>query len=153
MTSLKASFSSPHHDARRTNASNGDLHALITNFTNLTMESGSSPFDALMAFGRSSHKPFAIKFLSETLKEPKYIRGAGFFGHTVNQIDRLVRQYPYLRWWIEKEGLVVDQPPAELGPISDFDRLAGALFIEHASPGKLTRASLLLIARELDSAA
>ena len=90
-------------------------------------------------FGRSSSRPFPIKFLSEKLKEPQFARGCVYSGRLGRRIEEILRGYPYLRWWIEKDGLVVNEAQSkELGPLSDFDRIAGPLVIEHTKGDKLS---------------
>lgn len=120
-----------HFDARRTKDTHGDMGVLYGNFVNLSMPAGSTHFDHLMEIGRSSDRPFPIKFLSEKLKELEFVRGCVYFGRLGNQIQKILLNYPYLRWWIEEDGLVVDEARSELGPLSDFDRIAGLLVIEH----------------------
>jgi hypothetical protein len=139
-----------HFDARRTKDAHGDMRVLQGNFVNLSMPAGSTHFDSLIEFGRSSNKPFPIKFLSEKLKEPQFIRGCVYSGKLGDQIQGILLNYPYLRWWIEQGGLVVDEARSELGPLPDFDRIAGPLVLEHMKGDKLSASALALIAAKLD---
>jgi hypothetical protein len=140
-----------HFDARRTKDAHGDMGVLHGNFVNLSMPVNSTHFDHLMEIGRSSNTPFPIKFLSDKLKELRYPRGRPYFGKTVDVIRGILLNYPYLRWWMEEDGLVVDEVSAELGPLSDFDRIAGALVVERLKNGKLSTTSLESIASKLDA--
>jgi hypothetical protein len=124
---------------------------LHENFVNLSMPAGSTHFDSLIEFGRSSFKPFPIKFLSEKLKEPQFIQGRVYFGKLGDQIRKILLNYPYLRWWMEKDGLVVDEARSEIGPLSDFDRIAGPLVLEHMKGDKLSASALASIAAKLDA--
>jgi len=139
-----------HFDAKRTKNAHGNMRILQGNFVSLTLPAGSTHFDHLMEMSRSSLRPFPIKFLSEKLKEGQFIRGHVYFGKLGRQIEEILLNYPRLRWWLDKDGLVVDEPPFELGPLSDFDRIAGPLFVEHWKDGELSTSSLKLIASRLD---
>jgi hypothetical protein len=140
----------PHFDGQRTRATRGDVDILRGNFVSLTMLAGSTDFEALLEIGRSSREPFRVKFLSEKLRAKAYIRGRVFFGRLPDVIAKVLLEYPLLRWWIEEEGLVVDEARPELGPLSDFDRIAGALIIEHSRRGKVSAQALKSIAIRLD---
>ena len=120
------------------------------NVVSIAMPAGATDLDALMEISRPSHTAFRVKVLSETLKAERYIRGRAFFGHVGDVIAKILLGYPYLRWWIEVEGLVVEEMRSELGPLSEFDRIAGALVIEHSRDGKLSVEALELIAARLD---
>jgi len=61
------------------------------------------------------------------LKEPLYVRGCVYFGQAGGQIQKIMMNYPTLRWWMEADGLVIDEPTAEIGPLDSFDRFAGEL--------------------------
>jgi hypothetical protein len=140
-----------HFDARGTKDAHGDMGVLRGNFVNLSMPAKSTHFDHLMEIGRSSHKPFPIKFLSDKLRELQYPRGRSYLGKTVDVIRGILLNYPYLRWWMEEDGLVVDEVKVELGPLSDFDRVAGPLVVEHWENDKLSASSLEFIASRLDA--
>lgn len=140
-----------HFDKQRTKDAHGDMNLVLGNIVNVTMPAGSTHYEALVEFGRSSMKPFPIKFLSEKLKEYKSIRGATHFGRLGISIETILGNYPYLRWWMEKDGLVVDEARSELGPLSDFDRIAGLLVIEHTKDDKLSADALASIAAKLDA--
>jgi hypothetical protein len=140
-----------HFDARRTKETNGDMGVLHGNVISLTMESGSTHFDDLMEISRSSYKPFPVKSLAGKLKEQQSIRGRVYFGHVGDVIQGILLNYPYLRWWMEKDGLVVDEARSEMGPLSDFDRIAGPLVLEHMTGDKLSASALASIAAKLDA--
>lgn len=144
-------YSWPHFDARRTKDGHGDLGVLLENIISLTVSAGSNDFDALMQIGSSSEKSIPIKSLTDRLKGEEYIRGRVFFGRPGDEIQKILDDYPLLRWWMEKDGLVVDEARTELGPLSDFDRVAGGLVREHWIEGKLSESSLILIAEKLDA--
>jgi len=151
MPSVLPEYYGQHFDARRTKDAHGDMGILQGNFVSLTLPAGSTRFDHLMEMSRSSHRPFPIKFLSEKLKEGQFIRGHVYFGKLGRQIEGILLNYPHLRWWLDKDGIVVDEPPFELGPLSDFDRIAGPLFIEHWKNDELSASSLESIASTLDA--
>jgi hypothetical protein len=138
-------------DKRRTQQAHGDAGVLLENHVNLTMPAGSTHFDHLMAIGCSSDKPFPIKYLSEKLKELQFPRGKTYFGSPVDLIQQVLLNYPHLRWQMEKDGLVVDEASSELGLLSDFDRIAGLLVLEHMKGNKLSESALASIATKLDA--
>jgi hypothetical protein len=140
-----------HFDARRTKDAHGDMGILRENFVNLTISAGLTDFDSLIEFSRSAFRPFPIKFLSEKLKERTYIRGRVFSGWLGDEIKAIIHEYPYLRWWIDQDGLVVDEAKSELGPLTDFDRIAGSLVLEHIKGSQLSASSLAYIAARLDA--
>jgi hypothetical protein len=150
MPGKQAQFYGRHFDAQRTKDSRGDVGLLSGNVVNLTMPSGSTDRDSLMEFSRSAHRPFRAKFLNEKLKDIPYIRGRVFSGSLANAIETVLLNYPLLRWWLEEDGLVVDEARSELGSISEFDRVAGALVVKHSEDGKLSAQALELIAKTLD---
>ncbi len=151
MPRVQMGYYGRHFDARRTKDAHGDMSVLQGNFVNLSMPAGSTHFDSLIEFGRSSNKPFPIKFLSEKLKDPQFIRGRVYSGKLGDQIQGILLNYPYLRWWIEQDGLVVDEARCELGSLSDFDRFAGLLVIKHTKGDKLSTSALASIAVKLDT--
>jgi hypothetical protein len=69
------------------------MRVLQGNFVNLSMPAGSTHFDSLIEFGRSSIKPFPVKFLSEKLKEPQFIRGRVYSGKLGEQIQGILIIY------------------------------------------------------------
>jgi hypothetical protein len=138
-------------DKRRTQQAHGDARVLLENHVNLTMPAGLTHFDHLMAIGRSCDKPFPIKYLSEKLKALQFSMGKTYFGNPVDLIQQILLNYSYLRWWMEESGLVVSEVSSELGPLSDFDRVAGSLFLEHSKNGTLSLQSLAWIADKLDA--
>jgi hypothetical protein len=150
MPEKQAQFYGRHFDAQRTKDSRGDVGLLSGNVVNVTMPSGSTDWDSLMEFGRSARRPFRAKSLNEKLKEIPYTRGRVFSGSLANAIETVLQNYPLLRWWLEEDGLVVDEARSELGPLSEFNRLAGALVVKHSEDGKLSAQALELIARTLD---
>jgi len=138
-------------DALRTKSAQGDVGVLRMNPVSLSVPASSNHFDHIIEISRSASKPFPIKSLSERLKARRSPRSSGYFGHVGDNIDQIVANYPTLRWWIAADGLVVAEISSELGPLSDFDRCAGSMTVEHMKNGRLDKASLLIIAEQLDA--
>jgi hypothetical protein len=42
-----------------------------------------------------------------------------------DQIQIILMDYSTLRWWMEADGLVIDEPAAEMGPLNPFNSFAG----------------------------
>jgi hypothetical protein len=146
---LGASF-----DPQRTQRAEGDVEVLLNNHVNGALPSGSSHRDALEAIARSARPPFEISFLHELLNKPRYPRGYTYFGDVGGQIDQIVSNYgeQRLRWWMAKDGLVVDVVTPEAGPLSAFDQLAGRLTYESMKDGGLSPSALSEVAAKLDAA-
>jgi hypothetical protein len=138
-------------DALRTSGARGDVDVLRVNPVNLSVPASSSHFDHIIEISRSASTPFPIKSLSEKLNAHRSPRGRGYFGHVGDIIEQLMTNYPTLRWWIEADGLVVDEISSELGPLSAFDLHAGSMAVEHIKNGRLDKDSLLIIAEQLDA--
>jgi hypothetical protein len=141
----------PQFDARRTKEAQGDASVLFDSHISASVPSGSTHFDVIMSIARSSTKPFRVKFLSEKLNELKLLRGRTCFGDTADQIAQIVSNYSSLRWWVTKEGLVVEEVLSELDSLPHFVRVAGALSLQHMHDGRISREAIRLIAEELDS--
>lgn len=144
-----ANYLGPHYVAQRTRMGHGDVGPLRWSSVSISMPSNSTHFDHIQEIAKSACPPFRVKFLSAKLKEYHSLRGKVYFGGAARQIQQLMVNYPTLRWWVEADGLVIDEI-AELGPISDFDRLAGSLTQECWKNGRLSEESLVAIAERLD---
>lgn len=144
-------YYSQHFDAKRTKETHGDMSVLREGLISLSVAAGSTHLDHLKEICSRSNRPLAIKFLSEQLNERRFSRGDTFLGRLGNYIDQIVANYPYLRWWIEEDGLVVTEAVSELGPLSEFDRIAGPLVVEHWKDAGLSASSLGFIASRLDA--
>ncbi len=139
------------YDARSTQEEQGDPRCLLGHHVNVKVPSGSTHFDLLAAIARESTTPFPIKFLSEKLKEQTYPRGRGCFGEVAVEIAKIVAHYPTLRWWVAKDGLVVDEAKPHLDLLPHFDRIVGPLSIEMMANGKISPEALQKIAAKLDA--
>lgn len=135
-------------DRDRTQRERGDKSCVIHNPINCGVKAGVNDFDALAHVAASAHRPIAIKFVSEQLKEETSIRGKTFFGDAWQIIDDIVRKYPKLRWWMAADGLVVDAVLSDLDSLSPFDRIAGQM---SADQSQISKEKLLEIAQKLDA--
>ncbi len=138
-------------DEGRTKEGRGDMTVFVDNFANISAEAGSTHFDHLVALGRSSKPPLTIKRLSPKLKEPQFPRGGAYFGYLIDQIEKILLNHPELRWWMEEDGLVVDEVPPVLDALSHFERIVGPLSAEHLQNGRLSRDAVNSIAQTLDA--
>lgn len=130
----------------------GDYRLLYEHLTNVSYPSGSTHRDIITMLANVASPPIAIDSLDECLGEPTLSRGGVLFGWTGDLIDQYVNGYLGLRWWLSKEGLVVAMVGPKDRPLSDFDRKAGELWLEHAINGRLPYAGLVKVAAELDAA-
>ncbi len=140
----------PRFDAKRTREAHGDLGLLLENLVNVSAPVGSSHFDRLHQFARAADRPFPVKSLSEKLRASVAPRGDTLFGKIGDKIEAIICNYPTLRWWMEVDGLVVDEVQDKLNELSQFDRVAGALLVKHWNAGRLAKQSLVEIAEALD---
>lgn len=96
--------------------------------------------------------PIAIHSLADALSRTKLLRGKVIFGFAGDEIDKIADQYEDMRWWISKDGLHMAIVPPAAAKLSRFDELAGKLFVDRRKDGRLSKESLMVIAKELDAA-
>jgi hypothetical protein len=138
-------------DAKRTQKAHGDIRSLLDNLINFAVPYMSTHFDSIHQIGARAMRPFRIKFLSEELKKGYSIRGNTFIGNAADKIDMILDSYPSMCWWMDSDGLVVDEVKPAIRPISAFDRIAGPLVVKHRKNGRLLDSSLSAIAAVLDA--
>jgi hypothetical protein len=97
-------------------------------------------------------EPIAIQSLARDLSQTKLVRGKVIFGLAGDEIDKIASQYEDLRWWISKEGLNMAIVPPAAAKLSEFDELAGKLYVDMSKDGKLSKDLLKMIAKKLDTA-
>ena len=151
MPRRRAKQSNQYFDPRRTKDAHGDVSKLQGNPISLKVPPLSTHFDHIVEICRVSQKPIPIRFVCEKLKEFTFPRGNTYFGELVTVIEGIVANYPGLKWWLETEGLVVDEIQSALGSLPPFDRFAGPLVLRNLKGGKLSRAALAAIAAKLDA--
>lgn len=138
-------------DEKRTKEGRGDIKVFLDNYTNTHIEAESTHYDHLLAIARDSDKPFPIKYLNPKLKETAFPRGKTYFGFVFDQIEKVLINYPELRWWMEADGLFVDDAPPELESLSHFDRIVGPLSVQLLQNGRLSRDAVNSIAQTIDA--
>lgn len=139
-----------HFDAQRTKTAGGDANCLVQNLVSLCMPPDSTHWDHVYAIANGAYQPFKVKFVAERLKEHHAIRGRPFFGHAGDKIQEILLNYPTLRWWMEADGLVIDEPVAEVGRLEEFDRFAGELVTAKWTGERLAEHDFIDIAKRLD---
>ena len=139
-----------HFDAQRTKAMRGETNCLLEGHVSLSMPSNSTHWDHIHAIADQCGRPFKVKFVSDRLKDHRAIRGRVFFGYAGNQIQQIMVNYPTLRWWMEADGLVIDEPSGEIGALEEFDRVAGELVISKWTDKRLSKDDFITIAKQLD---
>jgi hypothetical protein len=116
------------------------------------MSAGSSHREHVEQIARVASKPFPVVSISKLLDEKRSLRGTVYFGDAGRQIDLILHNYPGMRWWMEKDGLVIDIVPHDANRLSEFDRKAGQLVCDGTRAGRLSADVLREIAAELDAA-
>src|ERR1700738_4965416 len=93
---------------RGTREAGGKADMILFSIVNLTTKAGSSQREDLEEMARSASKPFPVACISKLLDETRSIRGRTYFGYAGRQIDEIVDNHPGMRWWMAKDGLVID---------------------------------------------
>jgi hypothetical protein len=125
---------------------------LLLNHVSLGIPGPSTHRDEVEAIARQSPMPIAIHSLADVLSQTRLLRGKVIVGFVGDKIDDIAAQYEDMRWWISKEGLNMAIVPPAAAKLSRFDELAGKLFVDRRKDGKLSKESLMVIAKELDAA-
>jgi hypothetical protein len=141
-----------HFDDVRTEEEGGDYRLFYEHLASVSYQGGLTPREIIEKMAGQPSRPFPIDSLDQCLNLPVYPKGGAIFGWTGDKIEEFVDSYPGLRWWISKQGLVIAKAGPKDPPISEFDRLAGKLWLEHSQNGRLSYAGLVKIAAALDAA-
>jgi hypothetical protein len=137
-------------DPSRTKSEHGAISLLFENPVSFSVPKDSTDFDVLTLMAENSNNPIPIGFLSEELEQPTPPRGDTLFGEIAMQIDAVVSRYHTLRWWLSRQGLVVDKASPELDRLSMFDRLVGPLSVDLVVNKKLPITAIYTISEKLD---
>jgi hypothetical protein len=140
-----------HFDAERSIKAPEYVRILERNSVNISLPQDSTHWDAIYAIAKKASHPFRVKFLSAHLKKHHAVRGQTCFGKAGDQIQKILDNYPTLRWWMQPDGLVVDEPKVDLTRLSLFDRFAGEQAHSRWTNEGLPKDSLLVIAKQLDA--
>jgi hypothetical protein len=139
-------------DRQRTIQEGGDAEQLERSFFNMTLGGDCSDFEALAAIAAKSSVPFSVSRVADLLKEHRHIRGLTFWSPAGTFIDRIVGNYvPNMRWWMSKDGLVIEVVNPDAATLSKFDQVAGKLTLDRMADGRLSRAEFVEIAGKLDA--
>jgi hypothetical protein len=140
-------------DAERTKEQGGDSSLAIDNHVSWSAKAGCNDHTILQGIAAGAMSPFPVVSLSPLLSERTGSpRGKTIFAYAGTAIDQIVVQYPGLRWWMSKEGLLVAAVPPITKPMSEFDLLAGSFMADRCADGKLALENLKNIAEKLDTA-
>jgi hypothetical protein len=140
-------------DLGQTRQAGGKADVMLRSSVSLTMAAGSSHREDVEQIARMASRPFSILSISKVLDERKSLRGVVYFGETGSQIDKILHNYPGMRWWMEKDGLVIDiAPQHSANRLPEFDRIAGKLVCDATRHGKLSTDTVGKIAAGLDAA-
>lgn len=138
-------------DQRRTREAGRKADFLLRSNVSLSMSAGSSHREDVEEIARMSSQPFSIASISKVLDERKSLRGVAYFGEAGSQIDKILHNYPGMRWWMEKDGLVIDVAQQHsANRLSEFDRTAGKLVCDATRHGKFSTDAVGKIATRLD---
>jgi hypothetical protein len=94
-----------------------------------------------------------IAFLCPTLQNHSLPHPFRLTGSLASVVDSLATLHPDMWWWISDQGLVMANIEAEdVIVCSGFNQLAGSLFSQEESAGRLSQSALTEISRQLDAA-
>jgi hypothetical protein len=138
-------------DQKRTREAGGKADLVFESVVVLSVAASSSVREDVEQMARVASKPFPVAFISKLLDEPRFFRGRTYFGFAGKLLGQIVSNYPDMRWWMAKDGLVIDVVPPDAGQLSEFDRQAGRMVLEGTRDGKLSDRVFREIAAELDA--
>jgi hypothetical protein len=141
-----------HFDQKRTREAGGRIDSRLHGIVSSALPAGTSRREHVERLIREAREPFSAVYISPLLDELRFIRGVTYFGYAGRQIDQIVSNYPGMRWWMAKDGLVIDVVPDEAERLSEFDRRAGQLVCDGTQAGRLFEDVVRKIAAELDAA-
>lgn len=139
-------------DAERTKEQAGDPSLVIDNRISLSVRAGCDDHSVLLGIAAGAMRPFRVVSLPPfTPARAASPRGRTIFDYVGTAIDKIVGQYPDLRWWVSRDGLVVAAVPPVTKPLSEFDLLAGRFMAGNSAKSKLSEEALKDIAATLDT--
>src|SRR3984893_12343116 len=141
-----------HFDQRRTREAGGRIDSRLHGIVLSRSPAGTSDREHVEQLIREASEPFSAVYISPLLGQRRSIRGRTVFGYAGRQIDQMVDNYPGMRWWMAKDGLVIDVVPDDADRLSEFDRRAGQLICDGTQAGRLFEDVVRKIAAELDAA-
>ncbi len=131
----------------RCSKSPGALNMILTTRVALSIPPHCSHRSQIERIAASACQP--IESLSNELDGHGSPRGSSFFNFAATCIDQIAANYTNMRWWVTEKGLNVGSVDPRL-PLSEFDVVAGELLEEHWKGKRLSKESLLVVARALD---
>src|SRR3981081_3749176 len=106
------------------------LYDRLDNFISYTVSAPCSLSQVLTTICEKAKDPIRIELLSLQLQTPVLSRARETFGSARNEIDKIARNYPGMKWWIsEHGGLTMDTVIPTTRP-ADFDEIAGRVQFE-----------------------
>jgi hypothetical protein len=137
-------------DSVRTEETRGDPRLLL-NHISLSIPALDTHRDILEKIASHSQVPITIHSLADVLSQRKSPRGKTIFGFVGDEIGKIAAQYDDMRWWISKKGLNMAIVPPAAAKLSRFDEFAGKLCVDRWKDGKLSKKSLIEVAKKLDA--
>jgi hypothetical protein len=137
-------------DPVRTKETGGSVKFLEDTFLSLTIPVGWTHREVVEAIAKQSQHQ--IVSLDEKLSETELLRGKAVFRSAAAEIDNIAANYDHMYWWISKDGLNMASILPAAAQLSRFDEVAGKLYVDGSTDGKLLGKPLMAIARALDAA-
>src|SRR5208282_18149 len=126
------------------------VHLLMVNSVSLSIPAPCTHRDVVERVASCAATPILIESLSDNLHTHKLVRGQVCLGYAGDLFNQIATNYPTMRWWVAEQGLNMDIVAPD-PVLSSFDALAGKLTAASWQNGRLSKVSLLEIAKELDT--
>jgi len=131
----------------------GALNLILDNIVNITFSANCSLRSQVEQIAVGAHREFRIESLSNELEAVVLSKGGIICGAVSSCIDRIAVNYPNMWWWITDNGLNMAclEPKPVHSRLCEFDAFAGKLMDEHRKAKRISKDSLILIAKALDA--
>jgi hypothetical protein len=123
--------------------------SFLSSFVALSVPAQTTHAEGIRIIAAGANIPFSIESLGDELDTGKLSRGHAIFKYLGDVVDEMAEIIPNMRWWLTDKGLNMAVVPPEC-TLSPFDAIAVELCLKHWTTPNLSKASLQLIARELD---
>lgn len=125
---------------------------LAGNHVNISVPGGASHAEQIRTLAEGANKPLAIAHLDPILDIEKSIRGAVFSADLGRVLNDIAISYRDMIWGLSDDGLFmqVEEPPPNTAGLSNFDKIAGEMYVGRSLNGRLSSADLHAVAAALD---
>jgi hypothetical protein len=123
--------------------------SFLSSFVALSIPAQTTHAEEIRMIAAGANIPFPIESLGDELDTGKVSRGHPYFKYLGDVVDEMAEIIPNMRWWLTEKGLNMAVVPPDC-TLSPLDAIAVELCLKHWTTPTLSKATLQLIARELD---